>query len=208
MNKKNTVDLSGIQDIYSVSLDRHGVQSAAVGWGDAEAHRLRFDKLATVLAEDTKPISLNDLGCGYGALYEYLVTSGKTIARYRGHDICRDMLEEARKRLTGQAVQLIETAELDTALDYGFACGIFNVRLKETEEHWLDHIKRTLANLNAFSERGFAFNMLSTYVDYRENHLYYGDPMYFFDLCKREFSSSVSLLHDYPLYEWTITVKK
>lgn len=56
------------------------------------------------------------------------------------------------------------------------------------------------------SVKGFSFNLLSTYADWKENHLFYGDPTYFFDYCKRNFSKKVFLLHDYPLYEWTIGV--
>ena len=37
--------------------------------------------------------------------------------------------------------------------------------------------------------------------------LYYGDPSFFFDHCKREHSRHVALLHDYGLWEWTIVVR-
>jgi hypothetical protein len=57
------------------------------------------------------------------------------------------------------------------------------------------------------SRRGFAFNLFTTYVDWKEDHLYYGDPGFFFDFCKRELSRSVALLHDYPLWEWTMVVR-
>jgi len=45
-------------------------------------------------------------------------------------------------------------------------------------------------------------------VDWKQDNLYYGDPFLFFDYCKRNISRYVSLLHDYPLYEWTIIVRK
>ena len=35
----------------------------------------------------------------------------------------------------------------------------------------------------------------------------YGDPCAFFQFCKREISPDVTLLHDYPLYEWTMLVR-
>jgi hypothetical protein len=39
-------------------------------------------------------------------------------------------------------------------------------------------------------------------------HLYYTDPTWAFDLCKRRYSRHVALLHDYGLYEFTILVRK
>ena len=52
--------------------------------------------------------------------------------------------------------------------------------------------------------------MLSTYSDpdRRRDDLYYADPREMFDICSRRFSPRVSLLHDYPLYEFTIIVRK
>jgi hypothetical protein len=38
--------------------------------------------------------------------------------------------------------------------------------------------------------------------------LYYADPLFLFDYCKTKFSTLVSLIHDYPLYEFTILVRK
>jgi hypothetical protein len=116
------------------------------------------------------------------------------------------MLAEARVRFP--AAEFAHGDRLDTPADYSFACGIFNVRLEAREDDWRAHIEATLDNVNAFSLRGFAFNLLTTYVDYREPHLYYGDPSYFFDFCKRRYSRNVSLLHDYPLFEWTILVRR
>jgi hypothetical protein len=116
------------------------------------------------------------------------------------------MLDEARHR--HPSGEWILGSKLTAEADYSFASGIFNVRLQESEDAWRAHIEQTLDELNNYSRRGFAFNLLTTYVDYREPHLHYGDPCSFFDLCKRRYSSKVALLHDYPLYEWTMLVRK
>jgi hypothetical protein len=52
--------------------------------------------------------------------------------------------------------------------------------------------------------------MLSTYSDpeKRRDDLFYADPLDMFDWCKRRFSPRVSLLHDYPLFEFTMIVRK
>ena len=56
----------------------------------------------------------------------------------------------------------------------------------------------------------FSFNILTKYSEknYMQDHLYYADPLFFFDYCKQNFSKNVSLIHDYNLYEFTILVKK
>jgi len=202
------VDLEAVACLYSKSLEKYGATSIGVGWPNSDQHKLRFDKLAMLIDEDHSEISVNDLGCGYGALYHYLVEAGYRISSYRGYDISSEMLVEARKRLPADRVVLSASSALEARADYSFASGIFNVRFEESDDAWLEHIKRTLANMHEHSTKGFAFNLLSTYVDYRREHLYYGDSLFFFDYCKREFSPFVALLHDYPLYEWTMIVRK
>jgi hypothetical protein len=38
--------------------------------------------------------------------------------------------------------------------------------------------------------------------------LYYGDPCFLFDYCKRHFSKNIVLLHDYNLYDFTLIERK
>ena len=94
--------------------------------------------------------------------------------------------------------------------DYSVASGIFSVKMEHNESEWLSYILATLEQMNEKSIRGFSFNMLTKYSDkeYMKDNLYYADPLFIFDYCKRNFSKQVALLHDYGLYEFTILVKK
>ena len=197
--------MRAIRKLYEKSLRRHGATAKGVGWRDRRTHELRFERLSRVF-EGVRAVSINDLGCGYGAFLEYLKERRVKVSRFRGFDISERMLDEARRR--HPKGEWILGSRLTAAADYSFASGIFNVRLKASRASWRRFIVRTLDDLNRFSKRGFAFNLLTSYVDYREPHLYYADPREFFDLCKCRYSKQVALLHDYPLYEWTILVRK
>ena len=67
-----------------------------------------------------------------------------------------------------------------------------------------------LDGLDRSGRRGFAFNCLTAYANLAliRNDLFYADPAAYFDLCKRRYSREVALLHEYGLYEFTITVRK
>jgi hypothetical protein len=117
------------------------------------------------------------------------------------------MLEAANKYIKDGRAEWINSDTISHEADYSFVSGTFNVRFKEDDSVWRGFIIKKLIEVSTKSKKGFAFNLLSTYVDWMEPHLYYGDPFFFFDYCKRNFSPYVSLLHDYPLYEWTILVK-
>ena len=69
MSGSEQTDLSGIERLYETSLDEHGADSPGVGWRDTDSHVLRFAKLVTVLEGAGSELTINDLGCGYGAFY-------------------------------------------------------------------------------------------------------------------------------------------
>jgi hypothetical protein len=203
--------LDGVATLYTKSLAEHGLQSKGVGWKDDASHQLRFEKLSQVIDTDlaNEGIMVNDLGCGYGAMFAYLdgMRSFK-LAGYVGYDISEEMLGSAQAHVKDARAKFVKSPRITHEADYSFVCGTFNVKLETTDEVWSEYIKDTLMNLAAMSSRGFAFNALSTYVDWREKHLYYADPSVFFEFCKRNISRYVTLLHDYPLFEWTMIVRK
>ena len=205
-----TKSLSRIRKMYSDNLERSGPVSTAVGWNTPETQRLRFDKLTEVVEESRDSISVNDYGCGYAAHLDYLLGRGLVVNTYHGYDLSREMLDMARQRHADFAgvLDLRDSSSMETEADYTFVSGTFNVRFEATEEEWKRFIQNKLEEINQFSRLGFAWNLLSTYVDWKEPHLFYGDPLFWFDYCKRNLSSKVALMHDYPLFEWTIIVRK
>jgi SAM-dependent methyltransferase len=209
MSDERSTPLDQVRDLYSSNVAAKGVGPTSVGWRDEATQQLRFRKLAHVIVpESDTPLTYNDLGCGYGAMFPFLRDEvGAPLGAYRGYDISREMLDAARTFAADPRVELIEGARLDQHADYSFVSGTFNVRFSATDEDWLAYILEMLANAAELSKRGFAFNLLTTYVDWKEPNLYYGDPGFFFDHCVRKFSRRVALLQDYPLYEWTIAVR-
>lgn len=200
--------LDAIANLYETSLREHGEAPRGIGWRDPESHRLRFEKLLEVLRGDPGPYEVADLGCGYGALHEELSRIGAPVAAYAGYDISEEMVARARARVAAGNAVFHRSAAILAPADYVFASGIFNVRLDCTEDEWTRHVFATLDDMNANARRGFAFNMPTSHVDWRAENLYYGDPALFFDRCRREYSRRVALFHDYPLWEWTIVVRK
>ena len=92
------------------------------------------------------------------------------------------------------------------------AGAIFNIKLEASYDEWQAFVVKTLNHMNTLCSKGFSFNMLTRYSDAdrmaQRPDLFYGDPLFFFDLCKRNFSRNVALLHDYGLYDFTILVRK
>ena len=196
-----------VRDLYASSFAKYGSSPMAVGWRDEESQRLRFDKLLSVTDGSKGAFELNELGVGYGALHDHLVSSGRKLAKFRGYDIVEEMIDAARSRLPSEA-ELFVGDRITQSAQFSVASGIFNVPGVPDEDRWADYIVDVLDNMNDQSTNGFAFNLLTSYVEWKAEGLYYADPARWFSLCKSRYGRFVALLHDYPLWEWTILVRK
>jgi SAM-dependent methyltransferase len=201
--------LESVARYYSEKLDRFGATPRGVDWNSGESQALRFEQLLR-LDPTLSGRSLIDYGCGYGALLDYLKAEGRTWT-YTGYDVSEGMVARARALhdLDGGTTFTTSLDDISPA-DYALASGIFNVRLHHSITEWQQYIDGVLVDLHRLGALGFAFNMLTTYSDpeRRRPDLYYANPTEVFDDCKRRFSPRVALLHDYPLYEFTILVRK
>ena len=121
------------------------------------------------------------------------------------------MIEQAKRAFpTETTCQWAAGPSFSQRVDFTIASGIFNVKLNSDSVRWENYIIEVLREINKLSTGGFSFNMLTSYSDEdrKRPDLYYASPAMYFDLCKREFSRHVALLHDYGLYEFTMIVRK
>jgi SAM-dependent methyltransferase len=198
-----------VADYYAAKLAEYGETPQGVDWNSEESQVLRFEQLNKVI-DASLGFSLNDLGCGYGALFDYLRSRYRDFT-YNGCDVSDSMIRAAQNRYAHHPnARFFVAAKPPETADYGIASGIFNVRLGRDDAEWRDYLEDTLDGLDRTSRKGFAFNCLTSYsdADKMRDYLYYADPCALFDLCKRRYSRYVALLHDYGLYEFTILVTK
>lgn len=210
MNHSFSELLTDVAGYYSAKLAAHGDTPRGVDWNGSESQLIRFEQLCKIIDPISSDFSVNDLGCGYGALLEYL-RNNFPLGIYRGVDVSGEMIDAAISRFANASgAHFTKASAPGCAADYGIASGIFNVRLGRTDSEWFDYIQSALDDLDRTSTLGFSFNCLTSYSDKdkQERYLYYADPCRLFDLCKRRYSREVALLHDYGLYEFTILVRK
>jgi SAM-dependent methyltransferase len=201
--------LTEVSKYYSSKLIKYGETPLGVDWNGEKSQKLRFEQLSKIIKKSS-PFTINDLGCGYGALCDYLFKKYENF-KYTGFDVSENMICSAKQRYQDRDnVNFIEACMPEMLADYGVASGIFNVRFDTSDADWLAYIKSTLDVLNRTSMYGFSFNCLTSYSDQnkKKNTLYYADPKYLFDYCKIHYSRNITLLHDYDLYEFSILVRK
>lgn len=199
--------LARTAEYYSARLREHGPTPRGVDWNSAAAQFTRFEQLAKVCERD-RAITVLDYGCGYGALLPFLRKNGFR-GKYQGFDVSADMIKTAQNNYArGRRCTFTAVRRALRRADYVLASGIFNVNVSSSEASWRRHIHKVLDDIDHLAQKGFAFNMITAHVDYKQKGIYYADPCYYFTLCKGKYSRNVALLHDYGLYDFTILVRK
>ncbi|MBY0431954.1 MAG: class I SAM-dependent methyltransferase [Rhodospirillales bacterium] len=199
--------LKPVAALYEDLLHRHGASPEGVGWIADSHQRDRFEVLAALMGAEENLV-VNDLGCGYGALFDYL--KDKPALRgghYRGYDISAGMLAAAKARISDPRACFEQALVTTHSAHYSFVSGTFNLRYGSDEFSWTELIKDSLRNLARHSQRGFAFNLLSAYGGEIMPLYYHADPAFWLDFCLKEFSTKVALRHDYGLRDFTISVR-
>ena len=200
-----------IASYYGSKILRHGATPQGVDWTCAPTQQLRFVQLLR-LCDFSAPFSLNDMGCGYGALLE-LIAQRHARARmdYLGIDLAPEMVDAARRRWARKrGVAFHAGSAFPRTADYTVASGIFNVRIDEPLALWEEFIATTLREMAAHSTRGFAVNFLRELPAGMEGkpQLYRTQPGQWAGFCEREVPGGVEVLDHYGMREFTLLVRK
>ena len=198
-----------IEKYYTQKIKSYGKTAKGVDWNGHESQTKRFQKLYEKVFGNHRISSIGDLGCGYGALAEFVQSTDPTPRKYYGYDISHEMISRCAQHPSRIFKHIVDSSQVDH-LDYYILSGVFNVKLNCDKEKWEQYIFETLKNIDHYSSQGFAFNMLTSYSDSEKmrDNLYYASPEKVFQFCMKNFSNQVCLSHDYGLYEFTVYVSK
>jgi SAM-dependent methyltransferase len=198
-----------VRDYYSAKLKRHGAGPRGVDWSSTASQFLRFAQLMKI-CDFGKPFSLNDFGCGYGALLAYLADRhASAVVTYRGIDIAPGMIEAARDRWKQTPrTEFVAGSECGSKADYSVASGVFNVRLGWPVAAWEAYVKSILSDLHANSRIGFSVNFMSPQDDPASGeNLYRVPPERWSEFCTDELGCEVERISGYGLPEFTLLVR-
>lgn len=201
-------DLEALASHYGDLVRRHGDAPESAQYADRDTQERRMAVLAEIgVAAESK---LLDFGCGTGQMLSFLQRTMGYRGEYVGYDISPEAVEFAQAAHPGARFEvrdiLAEPAE--EQFDFVLVSGVFNNRISDNRGFFESLSRRLMAQARI----GYAFNMISRYVDYRDEGLHYEDPAYAFRFCKEQLSPLVTLRHDYVVrpgsipFEFTVYV--
>jgi SAM-dependent methyltransferase len=202
--------LSDVEAYYSARVARHGATPRGVDWSCWATQNLRFVQLLK-LCDFSRPFALNDIGCGYGALADYLAMRHATTAiDYLGVDLSQAMIRRARGRFSDPDRRFAVAPSCPRVADYCVASGVMNVCLGHPREVWEQFVATILRDMRRNSRRGFSVNFKTstgTDVDDPADGLYRTTPKRWIDVCEHELGCSVETIDDYGMREFTLLIR-
>ena len=208
-----TSPLDAVSAYYSGTLQRFGAMPLGVDWPNRLNQELRLVQLLKV-CDLSAPRSLNDVGCGYGALRTLLSRRHRRAQiDLLGTDVSPAMVAAARRRWRHRADCAFEVAEGAVRLaDYSLASGIFNVKLACPLPEWEALVAGTLDNLKRHSRLGYAVNFIAPPApapgQASPPELYRpAAERWLAHLADTQAGAEVTLLRGYGLPEYTLLVR-
>lgn len=199
-----TEDKKWITQRYMERFRKYGMDIRTLASGNRDRQLIRFRAFSEI--GDLNGASVLDVGCGFGDFYQYLKDEGIKV-KYTGIDICPAFVEVCAERFPEAkfAVKDLQTDPVKEKYDYVVSSQTFNNRLAKGENMRI--MKDILQKSYDICTKGAAVDMVTSYVDFQEEHLFYYSPEEIFKFAKT-ITKRVTLRHDYPLYEFMICLYK
>lgn len=195
---------------YGNLFEKYGPGVDSVASGNQIYKDLRYAKLSALFSAD-RSFSLQDVGCGVGHYFEFLKRHfPDREIEYSGTEITPAFVDHCRQVYPDNDFQLRDLAAgpFDEQYDYLIFAGTFYHLAGAAEHDFRDFVERMLSNGFQSARKGIAFNLVTSYVDYRLPDLFYADVGEVIDFTCRELSRFFTIDHASPLFEHTICVYK
>ena len=204
---------ANVEAYYSARVARYGATPRGVDWSCQATQDLRFVQLLKV-CDFSAPFSLNDIGCGYGALCAFLARRHPQAAiDYLGTDLSLAMIRRARRRFSAPGRRFKVGKGGPRIATYSVASGVMNVNVGCSRQSWEAFVAQMLAEMRRTSLRGFAVNFVTDQAECTAGatagqvQLYCTSPEPWIHYCERELGCAVETIDGYGMNEVTLLVR-
>ena len=196
-------------DHYSGRYMKYGATSQGVDWGsNPDLSKIRQEKMLGVIKDEGRS-TLLDVGCGYGHLAE-VILENKLPIDYAGIDVVGSMIDYAKEHHPEFTFYQGDFLAQDLgSYDYVVCNGILTQKLSATTLEMNVYAQELIASMFSSANKGIAFNLMNTHVNFQSENLYYRNPIELLGWCTSELTPHLIFDSSYRLwYEYTIFLYK
>lgn len=206
-NQKYETEQDTSKKFWNNLAKKNGEDIKTLSWPNKERQELSFE--AFVNNVNLNGSKILDIGCGFGDLFHYFKKKNINVD-YQGIDISEEIINIAKRKKENKTIinnikvfNFLDDAYKIDNIDFVIICGTFNCNYGN---NW-DFIINTIDKAFKICNKGVIFNLITTYVDYKEDYLYYTNPGKIIEQCKK-YTSYVNIINDYNKYEYLVAMYK
>ena len=187
---------------YRERILNYGVSADSLKSGSIEKQNARHEAHASIIKIENPRIL--DIGCGIGQFSSFLTTHGIK-HQYVGYDIVEEYIAYCKANFPQGEFQLRNVFEegIEGQFDYIFLSQVLNNRFRDSDNNMVmkEMIRICLKHIRI----GLSIDMMSKYVDYQSEELFYYSPEEMFSFAK-SLKKRVLLRHDFRPFEFCLQI--
>ena len=200
-----------ISNIYNRRFEKYYNTPKGVFWNSKLSQDLRLniilDKIISKL--NNKKLSIADVGCGYGRLYE-IIKERKLdhIIEYNGFDINQKLINFCKNKKEFRNVKFTVSFFPLKKTDYVIISGTYNLSPTSNMNLWENYIIENLKSNWKMVEKGMIFNCLIKERRKIHKKLYYTELSWIKKICEENFCNPEFIKHNLLKEDITVLLKK
>ena len=166
-----------INKVYNSNFKVNGKTPEGVFWNSYYNQTKRFEELFNFLflITSNENISVADVGCGYGAMYEFIKKKRyHHKIKYIGIDINKKFILECKKSYKNEVNFFIGSSP-KFLVDYSMMSGTYNLTKTKSTLIWEKYIYFNLEECLKKSRKGVIFNIQNSKFTKIRNNIYYAE---------------------------------
>ena len=200
-----------ISIIYNKRFHKYLNTPKGVFWNSKLSQDLRLNIILDIIVEgsESKKVSVADVGCGYGRLFE-IIKERNLINKieYYGFDINNKFISFCSKDNKFENVSFEVGTYPSKNVDFVVMSGTYNLTPINNVIFWENYIITNLRSNWKFANKGLIFNCLVNKERKVKNKLYYTELTWMKKICENNFGKTNISKHNLLSEDVTINIEK
>ena len=200
-----------ISNIYNKRFDNYNNTPKGVFWNSKLSQDLRLSIILDIILKNpiNEQLSIADIGCGYGRLYEIIKERNlDDKVQYYGFDINEKLIDFCKNNKDFENVEFALSSSPFKKTDYIVMSGTYNLTPTNNISLWEDYIIKNLTSNWKLVKKAMIFNCLIKEKRKIEKKLYYTELSWIKKICERNFCDPEVIKHNLLKDDITIILKK
>jgi len=202
---------ASIRSAYTRRFRERGAQAEGVFWASRLSQQARFEQVLRDMKAEygSAGFSVADVGCGYGALFDYIRrTEAWRAVDYYGVDINKEMIGHCQREHRAHKHRFTLGRQPDRPVDFASFVGTFNLCHTEDYQLWESYILRQLAYSWAQVRQGLVLNITSLPEARINNNIFYAEPERFAEKLAAQFGPTTACPTRFVDQDMTYVISK